>query len=81
MSAHAIFVNFIPKTTKLARTVPRLWGRLRPLEHEPSIAPERSISRESVSATRPSYNLRLVADSETKLSKPSAIYIDLDDYQ
>lgn len=97
MSAHAIFVGFIPKRTKLARTVPRLWGRLSPLEpvaalqvdkcradvkQEADTVSAQVAMQESVIPNRaPSFNLRLVADAKTSLSSTSAIYIDLDDYQ
>jgi hypothetical protein len=89
MSARAIFVGFTPKTTKFARTGPRLWGRLKPLEPAAVLRTQRQSERfeqdvpqeTAVARGGPSYDLKLVAQSDTKVSAPSAIYLDLDDYQ
>jgi hypothetical protein len=87
MSTHAIFVDFTPKLKKLTRPVPKLWGKLRPLEEtqgpvrEDESTPEVVIEEYPTVAITPSYHLRLVANSGTHTAKPSAIYIDLDDYQ
>jgi hypothetical protein len=95
MSAHAMFVSFTPKTVRLARRIPSLWGILRPLEPteqlrsdiplggEATVLTESPmvVSRSIVAERDLSHSLRLVADANTTLAKSSAIYIDLDDYQ